>query len=402
MLSSGGLLEQGLSVMRAAEAQDRPFSVEDYQRRLRSVRARMVEQELSCLLVSKPENIYYLTGLDHQGFFAYHLLVVPVTGSCTLVTRAMERATVEAQVQDVHFLGYGDSDDPVDSSAQVLRDLGLQSERIGVEKHSLCLPPIIYEALLEGFPAATWVDASWLVDEQRLVKSPLELEYTRRAAEVSDAMMQAALEVARPGVNERTVAARVHEAMILAGGEYPGFAPFIRPSPRLPQEHTTWRDRQLRGGEALFLEMAGCVSRYHAPLGRFVYLGRPPSGAVEIEALALEAFAAVVETIRPGVSGAEVYASWQRCVDRAGLSHYRRHHCGYLVGLGFPPSWTGGNHVVGLRHDSELMLQPGMVFHLMSWLIGSGRGDYFISNTAALTDAGCEVLTRCNHPLVLS
>ena len=67
--------------------------------------------------------------------------------------------------------------------------------------------------------------------------------------------------------------------------------------------------------------------------------------------------------------------------------------CGYVVGLGFPPSWTGGSMVVGLRHASDLVLPPGMVFHLLSWLMGTGRGDYFFSNAAVLTDEGCEILT---------
>ena len=182
--------------------------------------------------------------------------------------------------------------------------------------------------------------------------------------------------------------------MILAGGGTPGFGPFIRPTPRLGQEHTTWQDRKLVAGEALLLELSGCVSRYHAPAGRFLFIGRRPAGTREIEQVCLEAFDRVVEAIVPGVTAAEVYRAWQSRVDEAGLSHYRRHHCGYVVGLGFPPSWTGGSMVVGLRHDSNLVLRPGMVFHLLSWLMGSGRGDYFVSNTAVLTDAGCEVLTK--------
>ena len=79
---------------------------------------------------------------------------------------------------------------------------------------------------------------------------------------------------------------------------------------------------------------------------------------------------------------------------RQASPHYCRHHCDYVVGLGFPPSWTGGSMVVGLRHDSDLVLRPGMVFHLLSWLIGTGRGDYFLSNTGLLTEDGCEVLTK--------
>ncbi len=140
--------------------------------------------------------------------------------------------------------------------------------------------------------------------------------------------------------------------------------------------------------------MAACVNRYHAPAGRFVFVGRRPPGTRAIEQVCIEAFDRVTGAIRPGATAADVYRAWQGRVDEAGLAHYRRHHCGYVVGLGFPPSWTGGSMVVGLRHDRDLVLRPGMVFHLLSWLIGTGRGDYFVSNTALLTEAGCEVLTK--------
>ena len=76
-------------------------------------------------------------------------------------------------------------------------------------------------------------------------------------------------------------------------------------------------------------------------------------------------------------------------MDEAELAHYRRHHHGYVVGLGFPPTRTGGSMVVGLRHDRDLVLRLHMVLHLLSCLIGTGRGDYFVSNTALLTEAGC-------------
>lgn len=149
----------------------------------------------------------------------------------------------------------------------------------------------------------------------------------------------------------------------------------------------------LVAGEALFVELAGCVGRYHAPMGRLVWLGRPADHDLAMHEVCRAAFQRVVAAIRPGVTAAEVYRAWQSRVDEAGLSHYRRHHCGYLVGIGFPPSWTGGSEVVGLRHDSDLVLRPGMVFHLLSWLMGTGRGDAFASDAALLTEAGCEVLT---------
>jgi Xaa-Pro dipeptidase len=40
-----------------------------------------------------------------------------------------------------------------------------------------------------------------------------------------------------------------------------------------------------------------------------------------------------------------------------------------------------------------------MIFHLMSWLMGTGQGDYFVSDTARLTTDGCEVLTTVSQEM---
>jgi len=369
------------------------FPKEEYQTRLQNVRQRLVGRALDACLITAPENIYYLTGLSHQGFFAFHGLIVPCEGEMYLVTRAMERVTVENQLDGVHFVGHADGADPAQITCQTLVQAGLGTARLGLEKNTLFLPPRIAAEIQTGLQQVDWSDISGLVDELRLVKSSRELDFMRQAAAVTDAMMQAAIETARAGVSEREVAAEVHRAMILAGGEYPGFTPFIRSTLRLGEEHTTWSDRVLQPGDTLFLEMAGCVARYHAPMGRLVFVNTAPAGTEAMSTVCLEAFRRVVEAMRPGVTAAQVYQAWQDRVDEAGLRHYRRHHCGYLVGIGFPPSWVGGSMVVGLRHDSPMKLQIGMTFHLLSWLMGAGQGDYFVSDTAVLTETGCEVLT---------
>jgi Xaa-Pro dipeptidase len=151
----------------------------------------------------------------------------------------------------------------------------------------------------------------------------------------------------------------------------------------------------------VFLELSGCVKRYHAPMGRLVFLGPPPASDRTMAKVCLAAFDAVLEALRPGARAREVYAAWQCVVDGAGLGHYRRHHCGYLVGIGFPPSWTGGNRVTGLRHDSDLAIQAGMAFHILSWLMGTGQGDHFVSDTVLLTDHGPEVLTTAPRDLLV-
>jgi Xaa-Pro dipeptidase len=354
----------------------------------------MARRGLDLLLLSAPENIFYLAGLDHWGYFAPHLLLVPIEGEMALVTRAMEKVTIANQVANARFFGHADHETAADAFARALAGGRCRAGQIGLEAWSSGLPHGLALALQRHAPAARWLDASGLVDELRLVKSPAEQACLRAAARVSDAGAAAAIAATRAGASEREIAAQCERAMIEAGGTFPGFGPFIRSTARLGEEHTTWGDARLAEGDALFLELTGCVARYHAPLGRLIHIGRAPEGTQEMAAVSQAAFEAVLGALKEGVLARDVYAAWQGVVDRAGMPNYRRHHCGYVVGIGFPPSWTGGNKVTGLRHDSEMPIRAGMSFHVLSWLMGTGRGDFFISNAVLLGESGAEVLTR--------
>jgi Xaa-Pro dipeptidase len=370
------------------------FSIDEFQDRLDAFRTAMADRGLSVCLVSAPENIFYLTGLDHWGYFAPHILVVPAAGEMILMTRAMERVTIVTQVRNTRFEGHSDSETAADRAGSLLNELGLANGRVGIEAWSSGMSHGAAEQLKRACPRAEWVDISGIVDELRMIKSPAEQTFMRQAARVSDAAAAAAIEAVRARASEREVAAACQQAMIAAGGTYPGFGPFIRSTSRLGEEHTTWSDAELASGDSAFLELSGCVARYHAPLGRLIHVGKAPEQARTMSVICADAFQAVCDTLRPGALFRDVYAAWQRVVDAAGLAHYRRHHCGYVVGIGVPPSWTGGNKVIGLRHDSELVVRAGMGFHVLSWLMGTGRGDFFLSNTVLVGDHVAEVLTQ--------
>lgn len=370
-----------------------PFSDGEIEARLVRVRQELARRRLDAAVFASPENVFYLTGLDHWGYFAPHLLIVPLDGKNVLITRAMERVSVEKQVRSAQFRGHSDSETAADMAARVLRDLNLANKRIGLEYWTAGLSFGLASSLESQFTAA-WTDITGLADGLRLTKSAEEQALMRRAAQISDKAAEAAVAAIADDARESDVAASCMAAMIKAGGHPPGFGPFIRPGNRLGEEHATWGNGRYKKGEPVFLELSGCVSRYHAPLGRLVHIGAIRDEDAKIAGLVRQAFDAVVKAIKPGTTAKAIYAAWQKVVDEAGLAHYRRHHCGYCVGIGQPPSWTGGNSVMGLRHDSDLEIKTGMSFHILSWLMGSGRGDDFLSNTVLLSGNGPEVLTK--------
>ena len=91
---------------------ENPFSDQEISRRVGRVQAEIAVRKLNAAIFASPENVFYLTGLDHWGYFAPHLLIVPVAGMPVLVTRVMERVSVEKQVRGAIFRGHPDSERP--------------------------------------------------------------------------------------------------------------------------------------------------------------------------------------------------------------------------------------------------------------------------------------------------
>lgn len=424
------------------------FPKTEYDARISRLRSQMGDLDIRGVLISAPENIYYLTGLDHQGYFAYECLIVPLEGDPVLVTRAMEAATVRDQVPWIDHRGYSDGVDPIpapkDESEDILmgdvseigtpvgvrpwemsagvavrgplasddhipadmtidsiRAAGLDTGRVGIEKRSSFLPFGITELVTQGLDRVEWVDASSIVSDCRLIQSDLELACTREAARLTDSMLLSAIAAAGPGVPERDVVAAAYDVMFRRGGTYPGFVPLIRSTRTLAHEHGTWTGGRIRKRDLLFIELSGCTRRYHAPGGRLVFTGRAPRNAERMNELCRESLENAARAIRPGALASDVYSSWQATLDRTGLAGYSRHHCGYAVGIGFPPSWSGSGTPRGLRRGSEMRLESGMVFHLMSWLLRTGKGDSFMSDTVVVTDDGSELLTQVSRDVIV-
>ena len=372
----------------------RAFSGAEYDRRLNGLRAAMSDRGLAAVVVFSPESIYYLAGLNHQGYFAFTMLVVPLEGEMTIVARRMESTTIAAQVRGARHHAFGDDEDPAAAAATALLDTVGPRDRVAFETDSMYCPVSVWQRMADRLSEIDRVDGSGLVAALRAIKSPEEITRVRRVARISSLAMAAGIEAVGSGVPETEVAAAVSSAMIRAGGEHPGFVPLIRSRDLLLHEHVSWHDRTIVPGDAMFMEFSASVGRYHAPISRMVYVETAPPGTDVAAGIAAEGLHAVREALVPGARSADVYAAWQRVVD-AGLGHdrYRRHHCGYMVGIGFPPSWVGGSSVVGLRAGGDLEIREGMTFHVLSWLLDQKPADFVISDTVLVTADGGEILT---------
>lgn len=174
------------------------FPPEEYEERLFATRAAMERQGLTALLVTAPEDIHYLCGLDHQGHFAVTGLLVPIDGAPVLVERAMEAPTAAAQTVGVGHHGYGDATDPADALLDVLTQLVPAVRTVGYQADSLSLPPVVWDRLRTAADV-TWADCSALLGARRSVHTDREIARIRVAARLSDTAMAAGLAASTAG-----------------------------------------------------------------------------------------------------------------------------------------------------------------------------------------------------------
>ena len=72
----------------------------------------------------------------------------------------------------------------------------------------------------------------------------------------------------------------------------------------------------------------------------------------------------------------------QAVIDRDGFTGSYRKRTGYSIGISFAPDWGEGN-ILGLYHDIDVPLEPGMVFHVPVALREWGKFTVAVSETVA-------------------
>jgi Xaa-Pro dipeptidase len=376
------------------------FTRAEYAERYERLQLELQERGLDRFLSFSPENIYYLTGFQTPGYYFVQCLVVPAEGDPTFVVRNFETPNVEALTWLQSYRGYQDHEDAADVVAEVIGPAG--GGRIGYEATSWFVPPAVFARLQAALGEMEPVYD--LIEGLRLVKSPAEVELIRKAARFTEAGMRAAFEASRTGNTEDDVAAATYHAMIARGSSYPSLPPFIATGSRSALPHATWSGRPLERGDVLFYETGGVADRYGAALVRVGVIGEPapeiaPTLNRAVGAIS-EAIEALIEAIKPGVTGEEVHRASRGPIERAGWGDVNRNRSGYSIGISFPPDW-GEGQIYSLREHEHRPLEPGMVFHLVPNVLIPDVAGVCLSETVLVTDAGCEALTSYPRELVV-
>jgi Xaa-Pro aminopeptidase len=385
-----------------------PFSKAEYNRRLAETKKRMADAGFDLIVCQDPANMGWLTGFDGWSFYTPQVVLVHLDEEPIWFGRAQDAkaAHITTDIPANNIIGYSEklihhaTGHPYDELADLIKERGWASARIGVELDAHYYTARAHAHLVEGVPDAKVSDSEQLVNWARLVKSDAELVYMREAGAICTAAMNRAIEKVAPGVAQYEVIAEVYSAQILgvkgAYGDYTGLCPLIQVGEGTSTPHLTWSDKPIPRETLVMLEMAGARHHYHAPLTRTLYLGSPPSEVTALTHTIIEGVDAALDMARPGVTCEAVEAVWQKVLNRAG--YHKDSRVGYSVGLNYPPDW--GERTASLRPGDQTELQSGMCFHFQSgvWLETLGAA---VSESFVVTKRGGERLCNVRSELIV-
>ncbi|MBB4063409.1 M24 family metallopeptidase [Gellertiella hungarica] len=318
------------------------FTTAEYADRLSRLTARMKEDKLDALLLFAQESMYWLTGYDTFGYCFFQTLVVKADGTMTLLTRSadLRQARHTSVIENISIWVDRVNADPAVDLRNLLSDMDLLGCRIGIEydTHGMTgRAARLIDNQLMTF--CQLIDASYLVSQLRLVKSPAEIAHVERAAELADDAYDAGLEQIRAGASEADILAAMQGAVFLGGGDYPANEFIIGSgADALLCRYKAGR-RTLDVQDQLTLEWAGASAHYHAAMMRTVVIGAPTPRHVELYEACRETIQAIEAVLRPGHTFGDVFDVHARIMDERDLARHRLNACGYSLGARFSPSW---------------------------------------------------------------
>jgi Xaa-Pro dipeptidase len=380
-----------------AQGAESAFPKAEYDGRVARARRLLQAAGIDVMIVTGPENIFYLTGQQTPGYYTFQALVLPVYGEPAFVVRQLEYFNFIANTFIAGAQVYGDGDQPVNFLVNVIKQRGWASKRIGIDKRGWFLPIATYEALHDALGDIS--DAAGIIEQLRIVKSAAELEKIATAATYVDAGMRAGLAAIKLGGSDNDLVAAMMGQAIAAGSEYVGMEPLVSVGRRSGVPHGTWRRGKIAPNEPVFLEMAACHDRYHAALMRCAWLGNAPQVAIDMERTCQDGLHAAMEAIKPGEPCAAPHLACQAVIDRAGYTENFKKRAGYSIGISFAPDWGEGG-ILSLYTGVTTELKPGMTFHIPVAVRIYGQFTVGVSETVVVTETGCRALGKTDRPML--
>jgi Xaa-Pro dipeptidase len=346
----------------------------------------MAREHVDAAFLTQPATIAYLTGFQAETM--ERLMALAISGEvAVLIVPGIEEEPAKAAARGVEVRSWKDGEDPYAMVAEVL---GARPDRLAVETEHLTLAG--RRRLEERLQAKAVIDASPVLRDLRLRKTPDEIALLQEAARITDQVTGIVLARARAGMSEMEIGRVIDDAILSAGAQL-SFSSLVQVGAASADPHHRPTTARLQRGDLLLLDFGAAVGGYCADTTRTVSCGIPSAEQQRIFDLVLQAHDEAIAAVRPGVTTGDIDEAARRVIRNAGHAEHFFHRVGHGLGL-------DEHEAPSMDPGSTLVVEPGMVFTIEPGVYIPGWGGVRIEDDLVVTEGGRRLLTRAARELV--
>lgn len=375
-----------------------PFPLAEYQVRLTKIRREMAAQQIDLLYLSSPESMYYVSGLNLAWYRTGSAIMPDESKAAGIAVHVDHDRFILFETEDEFGLVSGSTcasdirimdgkltapdekrSDLYDFVVDNLKAEGWLTGSVALEMRCPKIPRDVSERMKAKLEqnGCRIVDGTDLLVKTRRKKSPMELNYIRKASAIADIGHKAVAEQLCAGMTELELVGIYTCAMMKAGGESAAVTDMVRSGKgKLWCGHAPAGRKLIMPGEPVQVDLAGVYNRYHAPMGRCYHLGKPDQHFADachkINVLVMEE---VKRILKPNMPVREFYENLMKVCKELGLEKPQKRMGGYEIGIAFAPDWCGEFvHGASMEHQEECF-EPDMA---VTFKTGMGAADTII------------------------
>lgn len=353
--------------------------------RVENVIRKMKEKNLSQIIVTSPESIFYLTGkLIHPGERMIALYIT-VDGQHKFIVNKLFPINEDLGVD---IIWYDDIENPIDKLSSIIK----KGDILGVDK---TWPSHFLIDLMERNLIKTFVNSSPIIDTLRMIKDSEEIEIMRKASQINDTVMVKLWNKLKEGYSEKHYANILQELYEEEGASGFSFSPIIATGTNGADPHHGTGREIIKNGDVLVID-TGCVYKnYCSDMTRTVFIGKEPSEEhKKIYNIVKQANEKAISIVKEGVKFSDIDKAARDFITEAGYGEYFTHRTGHSIGI---EVHDFGN--VSSVNDDEV--KAGMIFSIEPGIYLKDNIGVRIEDLVLVTEDGCEVLNSVSKDITV-
>jgi len=349
-------------------------------RRTAKLRQILNEKAIDAILISQPENRYYLSGFNGSAGFLFI-----TQNSMVLATDFRYVEQVKRQAPDYTLFQITGSINkwfPEIVNGLAIKTLGFESSDISFERYQNLSELIEKERMqLKLIPLTETVEAI------RTVKDADEIDCITRAAAISDAAFKHIENIIRTGMTELEIAWELEKSMREHGSQPLPFDKIIGSGPNAALPHAHPSERVIQEGETVVIDFGARVEGYCSDITRTLCVGKADATFKKIYDIVLNAQLNAISKIVEGTTGADADRYARSIIEEAGYGEAFGHSLGHGIGL-------AAHEKPSLNRISEDKLAENMVFTIEPGIYIAGWGGVRIEDTVMIKNGKICLLSQ--------